>query len=96
VLDGLMCRSPTAAPPRCSRCRTNLLTPDCARGRIGSLIEIRALRALALAAAGDEPAAIAEERVISLDSAKEHVIHVLAELGAATTPGPSSWRASPA
>ena len=53
------CCSRKTGPIRRSRCWSGCYAPAAAQGRTGSVIEIQALRALALAAGGDEPAAVA-------------------------------------
>ncbi len=50
----------------------------------------RELEVLALLAAGKSNHAIADDLVVSLDTVKKHVSHVLGKLGAAT--GPKPWR----
>jgi LuxR family transcriptional regulator, maltose regulon positive regulatory protein len=57
-----------------------LLDAAVSQGRIGSVIEIRALLA-----AGTPNQAIAGELVITLDTVKKHVSHILGELGAANS-----------
>jgi LuxR family maltose regulon positive regulatory protein len=59
-----------------------LLTVATSQGRAGSVIEIRALRALALAAGGDEPAAAAELSVALTLASPEGYIRVFADEGA--------------
>jgi len=61
------------------------------QGQAGSIIEIGALRALALAARSNQR--IAHDLVVALDTVKKHVTHILGKLGAANRteaadPGP--------
>ena len=52
------CCSPKTTPARRSRCLQRLLGAAASQGRAGSVIEIQALRALALAARGDHASAL--------------------------------------